>query len=396
MSDRMVYILKYISIAYLIIFVLFSVFQSKINTSKTQKKILYILFALSLSVIAYNMSPPQGWDFVRHSEYMDKVRQSGISFSNFIFGHSAHPWGKGYEDLLTFNFLIYIVVKITNNNYLLPAICAFTCYAIVGYIAIDWQRTSEIYNSRVNALPLLLCFSFLEYIHVVSGMRNALCACVMSLAIYLYLFKKKKLYIFIVLAFLAATIHPAAIITVPFVFISRLNLGWWGYMAVFVVSILAKAVAELMSNSSILYFRIVGHKYFSYTSENQYRSSRTPLYTVLLLIIIFLFIYFFIHFRRKTDIEDNNRKLIYNFLSVYMVYIIGNIGNYDMVLRPAYVLGPLSPILCSLIYDDSLWMHSKLEPRNQRIIRESSIIFCHVLCLFMQYKLMTWYLPYFI
>ena len=52
-----------------------------------------------------------------------------------------------------------------------------------------------------------------------------------------------------------------------------------------------------------------------------------------------------------------------------MVYILGNIGTYDMVLRPAYVLGPLSPILCSFILDGKLWENTIVNKNIQKIVR---------------------------
>lgn len=390
----MTILLKPISIAYIIFFVCFSVFQNKLKITKIKNQVIFTLFALSLSVIAYCMSPPVTWDIVRHSAFMDRIRQSGISFFDFIFNNKSYIGGKEYADLLVFNLLRYIVVKITHNNFLLPAICTFICYSIIGYITIDWQEING-KGSNINTLSLLLCFSFLEYGNVISGMRNALAACILGLAIYLYLYKKKKLYVFITLCFIAATIHPpVSLIAIPFVIIAKFNIGIVGYAFVFIASVIAQTVAKWLSTSDVLYFRIVGQKYFSYTSADQYRASRAPLYTVLILIAIFLFIYFVIHFRKRSINEDKSRNLIYSFLVVYMVYIFGNIGNYDMVLRPAYVLAPLSPVLCSLLLDDHLWVQSKLDIKTRKIIRIFSIASCYILGIYLQYKFAVAYANY--
>ena len=284
-------------------------------------QVLFTFFALSLSVIAYCMSPPYSWDIVRHSNLIDRIRQSGISFFDFLFDNRSYIGGKEYADLFVFNLLRYIVVITTDDNFLLPAICAFICYSIIGYITVDWKEISGKSSSSI-ALSLLLCFSFLSYDNVVSGMRNSLAACILGLAIYLYLCKKKRLYVFIILCFIALTIHPASLITIPFVIIAKFNIGIVGYIVVFIVSLVSQIIAKWMSTSSVLYFRIVGQKFFTYTSEDQYRSSRAPLYTVLLLIVVFLFVYFITHFRVHSADEDKSQILIYNFLSVYMVYIL--------------------------------------------------------------------------
>lgn len=388
-------ILKPISIAYIILFAGLSIFQNKLKISKTQNQVLFTLFAFSLSVIAYCMSPPNGWDITVHSILMDQIRQSGISFFDFVFVNKSSIGSRGYADLLSFNILRYIAIKISDNNYILPAICTFICYSIIGYIAIDWREVNG-KGSNITALSMLLCFSFLEYGNVISGMRNGLAACILGLAIYLYLYKKKRIYIFIVLCFIAATIHPAALITIPFVIIAKFDIGIIGYISVFVASAIAQTVAKWLTTSDILYFRIVGQKYFSYTSEDQYRASRAPLYTVLILIVIFLVVYFVGHFRKRSNNVDRSRDLIYNFLAVYMVYILGNIGNYDMVLRPAYVLGPLSPILCSLIVDNTQWTQSRLDTRTKSIVRLISLICCYTLGIYLQYKFAVAYLRYII
>ena len=341
------------------------------------------------------MTPPNGWDIMRHSSLMDTIRQSRISFLAFLFANDSYIGGREYANLFSFNFLRYIVIKITNNYFLLPAICAFICYSIIGYITIDWQETNG-KSSNMIALSFLLCFSFMNYTNVVSGMRNSLAACILGLAIYLYLFKKKSLYVFILLCFIAATIHPASLITIPFVVIAKFNIGIVGYVGVFIISAVAQSVAKWMSSSNLLYFRIVGQKYFTYTSEDQYRSSRAPLYTVLLLITIFLFVYFIENFRKHSNSGNDNRELIYSILAVYMVYIFGNIGNYDMVLRPAYVLGPLSPVLCSMIVDNTQWTGSMLDIRAKRMIRAILLVCCTALGIYLQYKFAVSSLKYFI
>ena len=391
----MVIFFRLISTAYLIFFVCFVLFQNRLKITKVQISVIYIFFALSLAIVAYYMTPPSSWDIVRHSADMDNIRQSRISFFDFLFVNNSYIGGYGYSDLFVFNILRFLVVKISNNNFLISAICAFICYSIVGYIIVDWQEING-KNSSINALSLLLCFSFMPFIHVVSGLRNALAASILGLAIYLYLYKNKRLYIFVVLCFIAATIHPAALITIPFVIIAKFDIGIIGYIGVFIASIIAQTVAKWLSTSSILYFRIVGQKYFTYTSDDQYRASRAPLYTVLLLIVVFLFVYFVGHFRKRSNNEDNNRKLIYSFFAVYMVYILGNIGNYEMVLRPAYVLGPLSPVLCSLIVDDTQWVYNRLDVKAKSMIRIIALSCCYILVIYLQYKLAVKNLQYFI
>lgn len=384
----MIYICKVISLLIIFSVVIMSLFTN-IRITKTQQTIIYLFFSLALSLMAYFVDVPIGWDLARHLNFIEQIYSSNISLFDYLFNNTSSI-GGGYNGLLTFNIIQYFIANYTSNYMIISAIFVFADYAIVSYIAIDWQ-ISTVNRSNIPFLSLLLCFCFLPYVFCVSGLRNALCASLLALGIYLYLYKKKKVIVFIVLAFLAATVHPAAIITIPFVFIAKLDLKALGYIAVFILSALAQSVAKWMSTSSIRYFQIIGSKYFSYTSEEQYRASRAQLYTVLILISIFLLIYFCTLMKNKKDDDNSEKNHIYNFLAVYMVYILGNIGNYDMVLRPAYVLGPLSPVLCSLILDNEIWTNSVIEKRTQKIFRSFAYILCLTFGIYLNYKFFVYY-----
>ena len=370
-------------------------FSSRLKITNFQSKVMFALFAVALSAVAFNIKGHLGLDLDGHFRLMNNIRNADISFLEFIFFNKNSVGGTQYSQLLTFNLLRWFVANFFNDNRVLPWICVVIDYTIMGYIYIDWSETT-IGKSNYSIVPLVVSFSFLPFIHCCSGMRNGLSACLLALGIYLYLYKKKKLLIFALLAFLAATVHPAAIITIPFVLIAKFNIGIWGYVGVLVLSVSAQYVARWMLLSGNLYLRIIGSKYYTYTSEYQYRASRAPLYTVILLILIFLFVYFIIHFKSNNDFAINNRNRIYNFFAVYMVYILGNIGNYDMVLRPAYVLGPLSPVLCSMILDKTIWLQNKFNARAQWIIRLACIGGCFALGTYLQIKLATFQANYFI
>ena len=388
-------LLKMSSIVYVLFFAFTLLFRKRIRISKSQMQILLLGFALSLAIITFYMSPPSDWDIVRHFTYIDTLRQSGRSLGELLFpnksllSRSLLGFDREFSSLYTYKLLIYIVIKLTDNNYFLPALCVFIDYIIFGYIVIDWQQTTG-KKVTTNLLTVLLALSFLPFFGASSGLRNALCASVLGLAVYLYLYKRKKLYVFIILSVIACTIHPAAIMTIPFVFIARLDIGIWGYIAVFVASVLVNTVAKWMSTSSILFLRLIGQKYYFYTSDSQYRGNgRAPLYTVIFLIIIFLMIYFSTCFKKGLPSEDRQRGVIYNFLAIYMVYILGNIGNYDMVLRPAYVLGPLSPVLCSLLLDGTVWRKNKFSDKTKGFIRMTSTAASFMLVIYLQSR----YLP---
>lgn len=375
---------------YVIVFSAGAIFSSKIKISSSQEKIFFALFAVALSVIAFNVNPAVGWDLSRHYLQMNNIRDSNISLLDFLFVNKNFVGGQKYSTLLNFNLIRWLVAKFSADNRFLPWICVLIDYTIVGYIFTDWNKTAAKSKNNVY-MPMVLCFSFLPFVHCCSGLRNALSACIVALGIYFYLYKKKSVCIFAICVFLAATVHPAALITVPFVLIAKLDIGIWGYISIFVVSFLAQAAAKWMETSNYLYLRMIGSRYISYTSEEQYRGSRAPLYVIIILIIVFLTIYFLTHFKKTVTYNDENRKLIYNFFAVYMVYILGNIGNYDMILRPAYVLGPLSPVLYSMMMNKEIWRQGGINIRAKKIIRFFLILVCLVFCTYLQFKYMSVY-----
>lgn len=357
----------------------------KFNLSKKQFVFIWCIFILSLSIMAYNMNPPVGWDINSHSMFMNQIRGSEMSFFDFLFKNDSLIGGAEYTSLFTFNILRYIVVSISQNNLLLPAICAFIDYSILGYIIVDWSEQNN-GDYKISIFTLLLNFSFTPYVHAISGMRNILSASIIGLAAYLYLYKKKSIILLIVLSLAAVTVHPAAIITVPFIFLAKLKIGSIGFAAVFIVSALANPVAQRLSYSQIGFLALIGHKYLNYTAETQYRSSRTPLYGVLIITAVFLLIYFLLYRRFNMLDKQSDKKIIYNFLAIYMVYIWGNIGNYDMVLRPAYVLGVLAPVLSSFLSDEQIWSNKGLKSWLESIISFGATAGNLLICLIVNYS----------
>lgn len=372
-------------------------FSSKwFHITKIQFAFLWGLFSFTLALLAYNMDPPHEFDLVYYQfRFLNQIRYSGMSLVEFLFQDGTTVGGPEYTNLYTFNLLRYFVISISKNNFLLPAICVFIDFSIVGYIMADWSMSTK-GQLQFNPLALFLCFSFMPFVHCASGLRNALCASIMSLGIYLYLYKKKNILVFIVFSLVAATVHMAALVTIPFVLLTRLKLGWFGYGMVFAFSMLVQYVTEWMATSIIPYFQIVARKYDYYTSEAQYIGSRAPLYAVLLLLVIFMLAFFLTQVGKRNWQEKTPLQLLTRFLTLYMVYILGNFGNYDMVLRPAYVLGPLAPIICSLLLESTTWRDCILDIQARYVIRGGMVVACYVLCICLNYRFFVSYGSYFI
>lgn len=333
------------SVFYLLIFMIAIIVPTKIKLSKGLTVLSFVVFSLSISVLVYYLQPPLNWDLTRHFSCLDSIRNSGISFGQFLFENKFAVGGSEFTSYVAFNVIRYLVIKISDNNSILPWLCVLIDYLIVSYIIIDWSKEN---NSKVKFSSFLLCFTFLPLVYAASGIRTALAAAIIGLGIYLYLYKEKKAVVFVILAIIAVTIHPVMLIAAPFVFLARYETGIKGYVIVFVVSISIDSLATLFLTSKFSYLARIAYLYKRYTSDDQFRGGRYCLFGDIFLICALLVIYLMKKKRCDKSNYRNKDAALYSFLIFYMCYILGNIGNYDMVLRPAYLLGVFAPVLVSL------------------------------------------------
>lgn len=370
---------------YSVLFMILSFFIGKISLRKKTFFVLWLVFVCSLSIMAYNVKPLQTWDIVRYGVAFDQIRSSGITFFDFVFKNVSSVGNASYTNLISFNILRYFAVHISDNNYFLTSVFIFIDYCIFGYIVIDWSTENES-GYKFGILTLLLNFSLLPLYGNVSGMRHPFASCIMGLAVYLYIYKKRSLWLFLFLSFIAITIHPAAIITIPFVFLAKMEMGVVGFVVVLVIPIVMNPLAKYIANSSYYFIAFLGKKYLTYTADEQYRGPRTYLYFTIIICIMFLLIYFL--FYRRCNSQNNNveKKTIYNFVAIYMMYILGNIGNYDMVIRPARVFAVLVPVLISFFTDKKIWSRKGIVGKQDWILQNGIMTACFVLCCIINYK----------
>lgn len=100
----------------------------------------------------------------------------------------------------------------------------------------------------------------------------------------------------------------------------------------------------------------------------------------------------FLFYRRFSKSDNEPGKKIFSFLAIYMLYIWGNVSNYDMVLRSTYVFGILSPVLVTFLTDKSIWLNNELDGIIEKIVSMGAIFLCLVLCKYVNYKLhVNWF-----
>lgn len=359
------------SVAYVCFFVALIFVLDRIKMKERTLKVLFFLFALSLANIAFAKDPPRAWDLTFHLAYMDQIRNSSLSFFEFLFHNTS--WVGGYPFFFTFNLLRYIICHLSDNNHWLPWTCVLIDYCIVGYIMRDWSKEHE-KNGKVTWLSFLICFGLLPFVHANSGMRNALAFSLIGLGIYLYLYKRKHVLFFAVLSFMALTIHPSVLICIPFVFLARFNLRKKGLILVFAASVSIEWAAQYLASHATGLFQMVGHLYLRYSGAGQFQLDPVVLLGTLAIVGLFFAQCCIADFSHCTNAEQN----IYAFLAYYMCFILSNVGNNDLVVRPAYLLGVLAPLLATLARRKSFWGNI----RNQSA-QPLAYAACAALCGFM-------------
>lgn len=363
------------AVAYIIIFfiadIIFSISNMRLYVNDLRKRLIYIFFIVSLAVVAYCMKPPSTWDLSRNYILLDIIRNSQLSFNQFVFGGNATYGADGYRSLIFYNIYRFIFVKVFDNNAWFQTITTIIVYALQFYIIYDYKKVENKENIPIS-LILLLSFTFMPFVYVVSGIRNALAASIMGVAIYLYLYKKIVLKA-ILLVIMAITIHPSVVIALPFVILCKMNLGSKGILCVAISSFGFQLIASVFSNSSVFFLRQIGESYLLYSGNNQYRGGRGNLYGILIVSIFFI-LYFLWNRKNKTNKETEND--INNFLMLLLVYMVGNFLNYDLVLRPGYIVSMFAPLLANKMQD-------LVKKRNLKLILNFLLI---LTCLYVNYK----------
>ena len=320
---------------------LYLVIYSKIkNKYKYYELIFIIIFVSALSGIAYFANPPRSWDLYRHFQWLNQIEYSNISLFDFLFNNTLGVGNRNYSHLFFFNIIRWFVAKTGDYN-LLPVIAIQIDYYIISFIIIDWSKNT---STKVNMLSLFICFASLPYAFALSGIRNGVAACIEALAVYLYLFKNKKMYVYLFISLIAFTFHYIVLIVLPIAFLAKYKFKIKILLVILLSSIFFNVIANIFLESNYDFLKFIGGAYLLYSSDSQYIADDYPLYSVIY-ISIFTIILFLTSNIRKNGVFQNN---IYTFCVYYCAYIAANFGNYDLVLRPAYLLGGLSPVIASM------------------------------------------------
>lgn len=320
----------------------------------TQIAYSFIVMVAVFVATQFHVTSSDNMDFARHMIRIQYINNSNMSLYQFLFGGGdSFTTNISLKYCYVFNFIMYFAAKCLKNYYIIVWLFVLIDYSIIAYIGIDWWKGQKRRNFAMGLFEMLVCFSLLPYVHAVSGLRTAMASCIMALALYKYLYKGERFLRLVIITILAALFHPGIILAIPFAILAKKVDRKLGLIITIVAGFLVSVVAQVLVHSSNSFLYAIALKYLQYT-EGGYRGTRFCYYGVIIICILVIIQYIILHLTNGTSIKNNStsdeRTSIFDFIVYYMIYTLCNIGDYELVMRPGYLLGAFAPIITGMIF----------------------------------------------
>lgn len=354
---------------------------SKFNFSTRIIKWILITNAMIFALIAFLMEPY--WDLVENFKYIKSIDDSGE-----FFGMLFKPYSKmftGYQFYIVFNLICFICVKI-GNYHLVPCFMVLVDYLIFAYIMTDYTKKNKIKNYNIYIPAILLNMVFVPFYLAINGMRNATAAAIVGLAVYRFYYCNQRIKSTFFIIIIAALIHPLSLCVIPFILVTYYNITIQALVIMLIIVLTSQRLYIIMINSSSEFIKLIGSKMITYSGSDQFVGGMIYLYADLLCLLIILgnFVYRILSNHRKKVFIDNFDK----FVTLYVIFIFGNIGNYDLILRPTYFFGFLTPILITKLVQ----VEFSISHKTQIFLKHLSLI---IICIISIIVIMD-YVPFMI
>lgn len=333
-----------VSILYIFLYAMYlnlSFAFGKIRDPRRDNMYLCIL-VVAMAVFGSSINPPShGWDLYRHYQYLEALRTANYSFTDYMFNFDNILGGGTRSGLYGFKLYFFLMSRFKSNR-LLPFVTLLIVYGIWCYITQDWLQKKN--RTELLAPSFLFCLATMPYVYVNTGIRNGLAASIVALALYREFEKNGSPIVTAMLLVFSCTIHNAVIIVIPCWILAHFTVKM---RTIFILAIglaLLEPVAQLIYAQSIPGISQAANLYLRYIKSDAYFFSYG--YLIVDIIFILLIIYAFYQLNKK-----DNSKSLYRFILIYALVVMAQIGHYDLVLRPMYVLAMLSGIIVSSLYD---------------------------------------------
>lgn len=211
---------------------------------------------------------------------------------NEIFESFKHLYQPGDNRDPGYNLFQKFIQLFTSNFQVYLILVAVIFFAAFGHFI--YKNSSRI----SDAMMAFLIYSILFYsFFSITGIRQTL-ATAIALVSYEYI-KKRKLLFFLILIFLASTIHKSVLIFLPFYFAPMIKNVKFFYKTVLFVFPLLFIFRDTLNN----FFTTVG----GYEDFARYEGAGTPIFSVLMILVsIFSFVRY-----NEVVFQNPNTKLMY-------------------------------------------------------------------------------------
>lgn len=336
-------IVLWVSIAYIFLYAMYLNLSFAFGVKRNQKRDnrYLIILVIAMAVFGSSINPPShGWDLYRHYQYINSLRAANYDFFDYMFNFNNLLGGGTRSGLYGYKLVCFIVSRFDSNR-ILPFFTLIIVYGIWSYITQDWLRKNN--KAELLAPSFMLCLATMPYVYVNTGIRNGLAASLVAWALYQEFEKKGSPIITISILLFSCTIHNAVIIVIPCWILAHFTVKM---RTIFILAIglaLLEPVAQLIYAQSIPGISQAANLYLRYIKSDAYFFSYG--YLIVDIIFILLIIYAFYQLNKK-----DNSKSLYRFILIYALVVMAQIGHYDLVLRPMYVLAMLSGIIVNNLY----------------------------------------------
>ena len=340
--------------------------HKRIEHSKKKLYMLFIPFVLALAYISFAIYPPENWDSTRHFFWLDNIRKEKLSLHDLLFDYKGRSKiaGAGQPILITYNLYRFIFAHLSINNHWLVFVSTLIDYSISSFIFIDWACSKRL--TRIECvLSWIINMVALPVTLAMTGIRNGLAVNIFALGLYLYFYKQKHIFLYLILSFMAITIHVSVLMFFGVGVAVKIFSGKKALCIVIPIALMFNIIATSFCNSNNLILRYIALKYLDYSGDAQFRNNIMSLATAYYLVLVFLFCYCkdYVLSSKQSFLpipmhNDTNQSLI-NFFAIYCFFILTQIGNYDLVIRPVYLIGVLAPLYIHFIFSFPFWKRNK-------------------------------------
>lgn len=290
-----------------------------LRINKYQIAIGGIIFAVSLSVIAYCTEPVYTDDLYRHFQEITMMKNGGL----YYLENQAI-----YKDNFIINYFFYFISLIGNER-LLPFFSIVLTYIIFFYIIYDFCKKEKV-KIDILAIYIFMHFALCFLRYSISGVRNYLAFSIIALAIYREIVKNNKNIITYMLYIIPVFIHSSSLIfillRVTYKLFSKVKIKYlmifWTYLCPIIIEILVNTSLSILQDAGI---RL---KYYMNISNVDIR-----IMGIFLIVMIQMEALIRIISKRGYVEQHKYLKQYIQLLEIILLFTIGSIGIPQIFIR---------------------------------------------------------------